>query len=240
MKAQKVTALGYRCVAEKRIDRFLPSGRTLRSTLCVSDTHFLPLQRSYGADAPRALCELISALPGFQIFLLGDFIESLCLDATEISLLERSERLNGLFETLRCLEARIVLGNHDQRAVPFIRRYFGVRMCPGGFRIGRVVFTHGHELGLDASEMAERIPMMVPLGGALGRLGVGVPYGAATNEAVAAHYHILGLYPIFGHTHTPVVCDRFANTGCFLDGYRSFITIESNRLQLWEKEQWST
>jgi predicted phosphodiesterase len=197
----------------------------------------LPSRRSYGGDAPREFYKLIEALPEFQLFLLGDFIESLTLAPGEVARLDTSERLGPILELMRYLDARVVVGNHDRHAIPFIRRHFGSRACIGGFRIGRLVFAHGHELGLDASEMAERVPMIMQLGGTLGRLGVGVPFGTATNDAVAAHYRVLGLYPIFGHTHTPVVSSCFANTGCFLDAYRSFVTIENNNLVLWEQSQ---
>lgn len=227
--------LGYRSIGRMDLGAYLPAERKLRPTLCVSDTHLLPVRTSYAKDSPAELLRLIEALPDYQVFLLGDIFESLLLSSGEINAMPAAERLSPLLEALRCnIAPKIVPGNHDQRAAAFIRRYFGKNTYFGGFRIGRLVFCHGHEMGLDASHMAERIPISVAVSGTLDRLGVGIPWGSVTNEAVAAHFQAMGLYPIFGHTHTPAATRSYANTGCFLDGYRSFATIEDHVLNVWE------
>ena len=233
----RIKALGYRKINQISIGHLLPAGQTLKPTLCVSDTHLLPVRKTYGADSPTELQQLLEQVPDFQIFILGDFIESLPLSRKEIGQLERSPRIGALLDLLKFgFGTKLILGNHDIHVTSQLKNIFGSRVFPGGFRIGRLVFIHGHEIGLDASGFVERMPNVIAFGGALGRLGVGVPFGVATNEAVAAHYRVLGLYPIFGHTHVPVVSDAFANTGCFLSTYRSFITIENNLLALWDCE----
>ncbi|WP_431286305.1 metallophosphoesterase [Roseateles chitinivorans] len=235
MGSANMRNLGFRCIGQMDVSPFLPIGKKLRPTLCLSDTHLLPMRTSYGKDTPRDLLRLIEALPNVQLFVLGDFFESLMLSTREIAGLHASHRIGPLIEAIRCnLCPKIIPGNHDQRAITFVRRYYGKFAYIGGFRIGRLIFCHGHELGLDASHMAERFPLSIAVGGTLDRLGVGVPWGTVTNEAVGAHYHAMGLYAIFGHTHTPIVTRTYANTGCFLLEYRSCITIEEGMLSLWE------
>jgi predicted phosphodiesterase len=237
MSRDTFAPLGFDCVASRPIGQFLPLGKRLRPTLCVSDTHLLPTSAAYGADSPHALAGLLEFASEYQLFILGDFIESLPLEAKSIRRLPLSKRLQNVLETLKFRErVRLVPGNHDQNALPFLLSYFGRgRVAIGGFRIGNLVFVHGHELGLDAAGIAERLPMIVSVGGGLSRLGFRVPYGTATNDAIAINYRIHGLYPIFGHTHIPAICETYANTGYFLDDHKSFITIEDNAIKLWKE-----
>jgi predicted phosphodiesterase len=230
-------SLGFRLLGQFDLSSFLPAGRELKPTICISDTHLLPKSTSYGTDSPREILELLKAIPEFQVFVLGDFTESLTLNALELPDLLTSGRLAPLFNELKHRNgSKIITGNHDVHALPYLKEFFQSKLFVDGFRVGRVIFIHGHEAGMDATETIERMPRTVLLGGALNRLGVSIPFGTATNAALASHYNAIGLYPIFGHTHLPFVADFYANTGCFLRTYKSFITIQKNTLILWEKK----
>ena len=229
-------SLGFEMKAASSLAPYLPVGRGIRPTLCLSDTHLLPVKKSYGSDVPDALADVLAALPEHQVFVLGDFIESLPLSLREVRTAATSSRLRRTLEELRYRDRlRVIPGNHDSKAIPFIKQYFGAqRVFIGGFRIGRVAFIHGHEPGLDVSGLAARMPVVVPIGGGLSRLGCPVPYGTASNTEISTHYSSLGLYAVFGHTHSPAACRTFANPGCFLAGHRSFLLLDGSQIALWE------
>lgn len=168
--------------------------------------------------------------------LLGDVTESLPLSDEETETFATSARLRPLFEELSHRRAILVPGNHDQRALSVLRRCFGrTQVALGGFRIGRVAFVHGHEAGLDGSHWVNDIvPWVVTIGASLERLGIPVHFGTATNDEIAAPYSHRGSFVVFGHTHDPQVGPRYANTGCFLQGQQSFVTLDGDRLSLWK------
>src|SRR5262245_72709 len=226
---------GYRAANSVRLDEYFPPGRGLRPTLCVSDTHLCPADGDFPSDAPDRLLELLEWYAGYQIFCLGDLIESLPYSERELYNLSNQRRLTPLFAELRHIPTlRFVPGNHDVRVIGSLRRVLGTqRVFLGGFRVGRLVFVHGHEHGLDASPVAERYAGLVPLAAAMNHIGVQINVGMATNLQIAAQYLSFRLFPIFGHTHVPAATRTFANTGCVLAHAASFITIEGHDLTLW-------
>jgi hypothetical protein len=166
---------------------------------------------------------------------LGDLIESLVCSDAQIRGLKYNRRLERVFTELRLRATmRVVPGNHDAKALGFLRRHFGPhRVFAGGFRVGRVVFVHGHEFGLDASPVAEQFAGVVPLGAALNHLGFQPQIGIASNDDIASLYVPRRLFPVFGHTHVPCAGPRFANSGSFLATEASFILLSGHSLTLW-------
>lgn len=206
--------------------------------LCISDTHLLPDDRTYGRDTPEELLDVLQLFPRHTVILLGDILESLVLDAKGVRAYETSPRLRPLFKELRDRSALLIPGNHDRKAGNFLTQSFGASVRPGGFRIGRVAFVHGHEGDLDESDWVDDVaPWMVALGGALNRLGVLSAFGSLPNSDIAASYTSRGLFPVFGHTHDSMITPRFANSGCFLRHKQTFLTLQGGELALWEG-QW--
>lgn len=231
------SSLGYAPVAQLSIRSFLPPGTALRPTLCISDTHLLPTEEPFGSDVPGDLHLLLRSMEGYQVFMLGDLIEALPLKPRQLRRLAATRRLKPILETLRWWPSlRYVPGNHDARVLPYLRAYLGShRVFPGGFRVGRLVFIHGHEPRLDHTSLAANIPTSIPLGGSLKRLGIRVRAGVASNNAIASRYNALRAFPVFGHTHVPELGRAFANVGCFLSYLRSYLTIEGDVLTLWQR-----
>lgn len=210
----------------------------LPDLLCISDTHLLPDERSYGRDTPEELLDTLRLFPAHTVILLGDILESLVLDAKGVKAYETSARLQPLFAEIRNRSVLLVPGNHDQRAASFLTRWLGARVRPGGFLVGKVAFVHGHERDLDESDWVEDVaPWMVALGGALNRLGVLSTWGSLPNSDIAASYTSRGIFPIFGHTHDSMISPRFANSGCFLKHKQTFLTLQRGEIALWEG-QW--
>ena len=225
----------FECVATVDLGRLLPLGRAFRPTLCLSDTHLLAEETDFCADIPDQVLTLLEWYGDYQLFMLGDLTESLLYSPQQITTLKHNHRLHSVLSELRFRPVvRVIPGNHDARVVAFLRKYLGSdRVFVGGFRVGRLVFVHGHEYGLDASPMAEQYTGMVPVGGILNSFGVRPRVGIATNVEIAALYTPLRLFPIFGHTHDPALAPEFANAGCFLPGAASFLTIVGTTMSLW-------
>jgi hypothetical protein len=55
----RIEALGYRKINQISVSHLLPAGQTLKPTLCVSDTHLLPVRKTFGADSPTELQHLL-------------------------------------------------------------------------------------------------------------------------------------------------------------------------------------
>ena len=231
---------GFDIVARVNLKTFLPPGRGMKPTLCVSDTHLVPHDPPCHWDAPKALLRLLRSHPDHQVFLLGDIIESLVLRPAQVAMLHRSKRLRAVVRELQSRRTiRVIPGNHDARAVSSLVQLFGRRrVLPGGFRIGRVVFSHGHENKAHPLDRAAALSdLALPLGHTMTNLGVRVHDKSASNEEIASWYRERDAFVVFGHTHEPAAQAHFANTGCFLSMARSFITIHGYRLEL---SQWRT
>ena len=231
--------LGFRPLGAIALDNYLPSGARLKPTLCVSDTHLLPEERFYADDAPRELLNVLLEHQDYQLFILGDLIESLPLFEDESQSLTLSNRLREVIDYLRNRdELMFIPGNHDVRVIEVLRRIFGgERFHEGGFSIGQVAFFHGHEAGTDLSPAVAPIRhFAIPLAVTCKRLGLRLRVGAASNQVIAASTGDRRIFMIFGHTHKAELRPNYANLGHFLKrGMRTYATIENNIITLWAK-----
>jgi predicted phosphodiesterase len=164
----------YSKISTILLDPFLPAGKLLKPTLCLSDMHLFAEHRDYADDDPKEILMLLRWFHNYQIFILGDFIESVVLNKLQIFRFFHSERLKPLFKELYYRNAlKIIPGNHDVGVIKPMHRYFGSdRLFSGGFRVGKLVFVHGHELGIDSANRTESVgSLVVPVGKVLNRLG---------------------------------------------------------------------
>src|SRR5690349_17934824 len=97
----------------------------LPPTLCFSDTHLVPRDLPWASDAPSDLVALIEAFPEHELLMLGDLTESIGVPPRDRRRFASSERLAPLFDAIAARRARIVIGNHDTRAVEFLENRFG-------------------------------------------------------------------------------------------------------------------
>jgi predicted phosphodiesterase len=231
--------LGFRPLASISLESYLPSNRQLRPTICISDAHLLPEERFFADDAPEELFQVLVHYSDYQLFFLGDLIESLPLLDDEAQSLTMSNRLREIIEILRNRnDFTLVPGNHDVRVINVLRRVFTPqRLREGGFSIDRVAFFHGHEPGLDLSGAIAPIRnFAIPLGVTLKRLGLRLRVGAASNQLIASTASNTDLFLIFGHTHKAELRRNYANLGHFLrHGMKTYATIEKNIFSLWGK-----
>src|SRR5262245_11143633 len=78
--------------------------------------------------------------------MLGDLTESIGVGAAERVDFETSQRLAPLFRAIAARERRLLVGNHDTRAIRMLETVFGrENVSNGGFEIGRISVRHGHE-----------------------------------------------------------------------------------------------
>lgn len=231
--------LGFRPLGSISLAEYLPPNRRLLPTLCISDTHLLPEERFYADDAPQDLFDLFREYTDYQLFFLGDFIESLPLFEDEAQSLTLSTRLREIIEYLRNRnQLALVPGNHDVRVMDVLRRLFGSeRLREGGFSIDRIAFFHGHEPGVDLSPAVAPIRhFAIPIAVTCKRLGMRLRLGMASNQLIATTVSNRRVFLIFGHTHKAELRPTYANLGHFLRrGMKTYATIEKNTFTLWGK-----
>ena len=189
-----------------------------RRILCVSDTHLLPHESPFGDDAPARLLALVERFGDYEsVYVLGDVTESLAVPQATPRDYAASPRLRRLFANLAARsDLRVLGGNHDAFAVSALRSIFGSsRVYTKPFMVEGLCFAHGHESGLELAGYSRWLgSVAVPLGVTLRRwLGLSVerlvPLTQA-NEAIARTVRSgRGVYPVFGHTHTPTVTDGY-------------------------------
>ena len=222
----------FRFVQSSSLAAFLDA--PMVPTLCFSDTHLVPRETSWADDSPEDLFALLEALPVHRVMMLGDLTESVGIPARERATFGSSERLAPLFRTMAARDPRIVVGNHDVRAIAILERLFGPdHVAKGGFELGRVRVRHGHEASPVRTFIESRIgPVAVPI---YERLRRGRPPERLDNATVVSRIRGAAPFVIFGHTHAPVLDDGMANPGCFLRSAQSFLTIEGHEITLFRR-----
>lgn len=236
---RRAERLGFRPLGSVSLEGYFPFNRRLGRTLCISDTHLLPEDRFYADDAPEEFHRLLEEYDNYQLFVLGDLIESLPLLDDEAQSLILSRRLSEIIEHLKRREDLLLVpGNHDVRVIDVLRRVFGAdRMHEGGFSIDNVAFLHGHEPGVDLSPgVAPVRHFAIPLAVTCKRLGLRLRVGMASNQLIASTANNGRTFLIFGHTHKAELRPNYANLGHFLRrGMKTYATIEQNIFTLWGK-----
>ena len=225
----------FELLQRRPLGPYLPGGYQFTPTLCVSDTHLTPKQSVWDDSAPDRLLSLLKAFPAHQVYVLGDFIESLTLTTQECANLSQSIRLRPLFRELRRRPGlRIIPGNHDVHVLDQLRKCFGGdKVYAGGWTMHKLRFVHGHESAMFLTEAGRHFGQYaVPCYVLLQRFSIPVP-NLEANQAIARAMRGMN-FLVFGHTHKPELRPTYANCGSYLrQGERTFILLGNREISLW-------
>jgi predicted phosphodiesterase len=228
---------GYICAGHVSLAQFLPKGKRFKPALCFSDTHIHSTESHFSNDIPAEILFILQQHPKHCVYWLGDVLESAHLKQVEAEKLIQRTEFKAIIDDLCAREfVKIIPGNHDRNVHKAMINLFGQnRISINGFKLGAVIFTHGHEPLVDIFSAEIPSPTLVtPLLGALQRVGLLEHEDKQGNKLIAEYYNRKNLYPVFGHTHFAEVTNRYANSGCILRYSQSYITIEGERLFLWK------